>query len=579
MNKKLIFVYEPDGLGNARRKISKLETDEIKTDSFDFMPIEEFIKSNWLNPDFLILEDEAQYQIELIGASLNLEQLSLIVICDSLSTIEGVIEALSQSPKVITLDYKIGANNSPENLPAIYRRIRERFKTSAVIGYTNFGRKKADKEFSAKSADELTELLRNNGEAVIEKSGMTKAALSSILFDRMQVQNLRRELIVSSNENQLLRKTIEAQEDIFAEKIKAYTESVAIRNLDRPIIGFSLAIKKIKYFIEKYAKSDIPVLILGEQGTGKELIARAIHRLSKRCSEDKFITVDCGAIPEGLFESELFGYEAGAHNKADKLKKGYIEGADKGTLFLDEIGNLDYVSQTKLLRALQEKKIRRLGSNKEIEVDFRLISATNKNIPELISKGKFHADLYQRVLSYFPIAPSLRDRSEDIPILIEYFTKKAKATFTLSSDAKEFMIKYHWEGNVRQLELFIENLCVIFDDETVSKKEVSALLNSNQSSMETIQVVNKVEDCTEAAKLLDEINTFLETNPKYKDMRKITNLEEFATDFVGKSRNTLHEKRKKLTPCFNILINQFPDRWNAIRIKEMKVAVKENRKK
>ncbi len=573
MNKKLIFVYEPNGLGNARTKISRKQTDEIKTDSFEYLSLTSFFESDFLTPDFLILEDEAQYQIELIEASLEIDEISSILICDSLSTIQGVIEKLKAAPKIITLDYKIGANNSPENLPTIYKKIRDRFKTSAIVGYTNFGRKKADKEFSAKSADELTHLLRSNGESVIEKSGMTKTALSSILFDRIQVQTLRKKLAIVSSENTLLKKAVEAQEDIFAEKINAYVESVTMRNLERPIVGVSSQVKKIKFFAEKYAKSDIAVLINGEQGTGKELVARAIHRLSKRCTAN-FVAVDCGAINPNLFESELFGHEEGAFTGAMKRHIGKIEQANKGTLFLDEIGNLDITSQSKLLRALQEKVIVRMGSTKEIPVDFRLISATNKNLPQLISEGKFHTDLYQRILSYFPLMPALRERTEDIPNLIEYYIKKDNAHFNLTKDAISYLSHYHWEGNVRQLQKFIENLNVLFDSDSVSEKDVKALLQSTQLSRNSSGNMELYQDCSEAESFLDEINSLLETNEQFAKSGRV-NLKELAASYgEGLSRNSFYEKRVKFTPCIQRLLIDFPENWPTIRSKKLKLTSK-----
>ena len=200
------------------------------------------------------------------------------------------------------------------------------------------------------------------------------------------------------------------------------TDSKSKSSFDE-IIGNSKAIKKVLEQIEMVAPTDAGVLILGETGTGKELIARAIHRLSPRWREP-FVTLNCAAIPTGLLESELFGYERGAFTGALTQKIGRFEMAQHGTLFLDEVGDIPMELQPKLLRALQEKSFERLGGTKTIPIDVRLVAATNRNLAQMMGANLFRSDLYYR-LKVFPVtSPPLRDRSEDIPLLVRHFIKK-----------------------------------------------------------------------------------------------------------------------------------------------------------
>jgi len=237
------------------------------------------------------------------------------------------------------------------------------------------------------------------------------------------------------------------------------------------IIGKSASMQQVFKTIMKVAQSQATVLIRGESGTGKELVARAIHFNSPRANSP-MVEISCSAFPETLLESELFGYEKGAFTGADSRKKGRFEVADTGTIFLDEIGDVSASVQTKLLRALQEKEISRLGSNEPIKVDVRVITATNRDLEQALAGGLFREDLYYR-LNVIPVfLPPLRERREDIPLLIDHFIKRYsklnhKPMSGISAEGLELCLGYEWPGNVRELENAIENAVVLGEGETL----------------------------------------------------------------------------------------------------------------
>ena len=249
------------------------------------------------------------------------------------------------------------------------------------------------------------------------------------------------------------------------------------------IMGQGPKMQAVFHMIQTVAPTNSTVLIGGESGTGKELIARAIHQNSKR-HERPFVKVNCAALAEGLLESELFGHEKGAFTNAIQQKAGRFEIADTGTLFLDEIGDLSLSTQVKLLRVLQEKEFERVGGTRTISVDVRLVSATNRNLPDRIKEGAFREDLYYR-LNVVPIeVPPLRERREDIPLLIAHFLLKYNAEIgkkisEIHSSAMELLTTYPWFGNVRELENVIERAVVLAEGNVITAENLSL---SNQSS-------------------------------------------------------------------------------------------------
>jgi transcriptional regulator with GAF, ATPase, and Fis domain len=245
-------------------------------------------------------------------------------------------------------------------------------------------------------------------------------------------------------------------------------EQVSYERRFEQIIGNSLALEAVLEQVERVAPTDSTVLIEGETGTGKELIAQAIHNLSSRCGRP-FVRLNCAAIPLDLLESELFGHEKGAFTGAIAQKIGRFELADKGTLFLDEVGDIPAPLQPKLLRVLQEQEFERLGSNRTHQVDVRLVAATNRDLAEMVNRGQFRSDLYYR-LNVFPVMlPPLRARSEDIPALVTHFAgifgrRMGRQIEHIPAETMSALNSYQWPGNIRELQNLVERAVILSND-------------------------------------------------------------------------------------------------------------------
>ncbi len=301
------------------------------------------------------------------------------------------------------------------------------------------------------------------------------------------------------------------------------------RNL---IVGNSKALHDVLNLVRKVAKTDVNVLITGENGTGKELIARELHRASTR-QKEVFIGVDMGSISETLFESELFGHTKGSFTDAKEDRAGKFEAANSGTLFLDEIGNLSLQTQAKLLSAIQNRSIVRVGSNKNIPVDIRLVCATNCNLPEMVSNGIFREDLLYRINTIHIEVPPLRDREKDIIVLAEFFLNKfsnkyGKPLLRMNQAAQEKLLTYRWPGNVRELQHTMER-AVILSDGNVLKPEDFLLTPSN----------NNILNDTPAT--LDE----MEKQMVQSALQSHDGNYSAAAEQLGVSRQTLYNKLKK----------------------------------
>ncbi|MEA2039817.1 MAG: sigma-54 dependent transcriptional regulator [Thermodesulfobacteriota bacterium] len=302
------------------------------------------------------------------------------------------------------------------------------------------------------------------------------------------------------------------------------------------VIGKSNAMQEVFELISRVAPTDSTVLITGESGTGKELIAQAIHGNSQRCYMP-LIAVSCGALPDSLLESELFGYEKGAFTGADHMKKGRFEMAHKGTLFLDEIGDVSLKTQVDLLRVLQEKKMRRLGGQDEIEVDVRIIAATNRDIKQAIKENLFREDLYYRLNVISIQIPPLRDRKEDIPLMVDVFIRRCclemnKEEVKITPAALKLLMGYDWPGNVRELENVIERALVIGQTRQITpdnlpfsrKQMVSEKLPDSLKMMEGMHIKRILDkndwNISKAARTLDiDRQTLYNKIDKYKIKR------------------------------------------------------------
>lgn len=324
------------------------------------------------------------------------------------------------------------------------------------------------------------------------------------------------------------------------ENSRLKTEVKVLQENIREIYGIENIVAKSKKMmdilslVKKVSKINSNILITGESGTGKELIARSIHDLSDRKNE-RFLPVNCAAIPENLYESLFFGYEKGAFTGAYSNKKGYFEEANNGTIFLDEITETDPSFQAKLLRVIQERTIKRLGSSDIINVNVRIIAATNKNLKEEVEKGNFREDLYYRLNVINIEIPPLRERKEDIPLLIEYFTKKYSKEFgksikKISSEFYKFCYEYSWPGNVRELENTVERCVALEDSDILSVRYIPD--NMKQYDKQGVKPYKKARDEFEKNYLIELLSL---TDNKISEAAKIAQIDV----------STLHRKIQK----------------------------------
>ncbi|WP_423129680.1 sigma-54-dependent transcriptional regulator [Gaoshiqia sp. Z1-71] len=323
-----------------------------------------------------------------------------------------------------------------------------------------------------------------------------------------------------------------SREEVKHLRLKEKELKKVINQEEKYMIGSSPQLMQVLKIVRKVAKTDTNVLITGENGTGKELIAREIHRLSDR-SNEVLVSVDMGAVSESLFESELFGHVKGAFTDARENRAGKFEVANKGSLFLDEIGNLSFHLQAKLLAALQNREITRIGSNQPVPVDIRLICATNKNLPELVAQGLFREDLLYRINTIQIEVPPLRERGNDILSLADFFLRKYtykynKPTLKINSQAQEKLLRYNWPGNIRELEHSIEK-AVILSENNILKADDFFLRPVSGIKAETDTL--KLEEMEKKL-----ISLALDKNPGNVSA---------AAEQLGITRQTLYNKMKK----------------------------------
>jgi two-component system response regulator PilR (NtrC family) len=366
----------------------------------------------------ILLVDDEESMREFLSIMLHREGYQVDAVGDGAQAVERL---KVQGYDLVISDIKMPRLNGFELLA----HIRERFPETVVLMITAFSTTEEAVEAMKQGAyDYITKPFRNEEIRLIVKNALERRSLRQ--------------------ENLLLKKEIDRRYSFGS------------------LIGKSKKMQEVYELIEKVATSRANVLVAGESGTGKELVAKAIHYNSER-KEKPFVAVNCGAIPENLLESELFGHEKGSFTGAIQQKAGLFEVANGGTLFLDEIGELPASMQVKLLRVLQEREFRRVGGTKNIQVDVRLIAASNKELEEEVARGAFREDLFYRLNVIRILLPPLRERREDIPLLIEHFYRNitGRQGVEIAEGALRSLLDYHWPGNVRELENVVERCLVL----------------------------------------------------------------------------------------------------------------------
>ena len=402
---------------------------------------------------------------------------------------------------LLDMNFSAGINSGNEGLFWL-REIKKRASNVTVIMMTAYG-----------TIDLAVESLKNGASDFILKPWNNNKLLATIKASFL--------LSKSKKEIQYLKKNTTKLKNVINQELK------------NDIVGTSKAITSVIQLVDKVAKTDINVLITGENGTGKELFAKEIHRLSDRKNEI-FISVDMGSLSETLFESELFGHAKGAFTDAKEKRIGKMEAAHKGTLFLDEIGNISLQAQAKLLSALQNRVIYRVGSNNPIAIDIRLVCATNCNLFQMIKDNLFREDLLYRINTIHIEVPPLRERDSDILILADYYLKKIIAKYRkpyldISKSAKNKLLTYHWPGNIRELKHTIERAIILCESDKIMPDE---LLLSNASST----------DASFSTQTLDEMERIMIN----KALQKNEGNYSATANQLGITRQTLYNKIKKL---------------------------------
>ncbi|MBT8195368.1 MAG: sigma-54-dependent Fis family transcriptional regulator [Bacteroidia bacterium] len=359
--------------------------------------------------------------------------------CYVFGSAEECLSQLHLRPDVITIDYYLPDSDGLELLKKV-KAFDESINTIIISGQQNI--------------DVVVESYRNGAQDYIVKDENMVANLHSSFKNLLLNVNLRKE-------------------------VEILQEQIIDRHKYNHIIGNSPQILNVLKLIQKVERSNISVLVTGESGTGKELVSRAIHYNSKR-KKKPFVAVNLSAIPNDLLESELFGHEKGAFTDARSRRIGKFEQADSGSIFLDEICEMETGLQSKLLRVLQEKELSRIGSNKLLKLDFRMISATNQNIKQHIKEGKFREDLFYRIQGFQIELPPLRERGDDIILLsnhfLDLFTKQNNLdNLSLSKKAKEYLMQYSWPGNVRELKSVIERAALLCENEIIDVSDIQIL--------------------------------------------------------------------------------------------------------
>ncbi len=349
---------------------------------------------------------------------------------------EDCISNLHLNPDIVTIDYHLPGMNGV----GLMRKIKD--YNSTIMCVIVSGQESLEVVVDAYKSGAQDYILKNDNLFVNIENSVANLSMSVVL----------------KKENEMLK------------------DQVIDRHKYTNILGNSSAVLRMLRLIQKVEKSNMMVLVTGQSGTGKELVAKALHYNSPR-SRKNFVTVNMSAIPEELIESELFGHEKGAFTDARDRRIGKFEEANEGTIFLDEIGEMPLSLQAKLLRVLQEKEIQRIGSNKTIKLDFRMIAATNRNLSLEVKEGRFREDLFYRIQGFLIHLPPLKDRNDDVILLAKHFLNEFAnankvAPMQLSKEAVAFMLQYDWPGNIRELKAVMERAAILAEDGAIQKDDL-----------------------------------------------------------------------------------------------------------
>ncbi|MCF6150587.1 MAG: sigma 54-interacting transcriptional regulator [Candidatus Kuenenia sp.] len=394
------------------------------------------------------------------------------------------------------------------------------------------------------SPDNITHFFDQSCIPILDNDGSVQGVLS---ISKEVTKSVNKEIQFQKTQKML--KELSRELDIKNTEIQRLQASLKERYSFHNLIGKNYLMQNIYDLIERVSQTDSTILITGETGTGKELVARAIHYNSPR-KDYNLVAVNCAALPETLLESELFGHVKGSFTGAIRDKKGKFELADKGTIFLDEIGELSIPTQVKLLRVLQERQIERVGDERHIKVDIRIIAATNQDLLELIEKGKFRKDLFYRLNIISIRIPSLRERTDDIPLLVNHFIEKFNNRFNksitgISPNALRKLMSYSWPGNIRELEGVIEKAILLEESETIENIELLTD-HSVESNLFLPPSSNAKSDIPPYDNMQAHLDT-LEREYFVKVFQKYNGRIGKIAEFTGLNRRTILNKMKKFS--------------------------------
>lgn len=502
--------------------------------------------STEINYDFknyaIVIDDDVPLIVQVLKYFNGNKYIQNVICFDNRSSYYQYSKFLNETPLIIIMDFKIysEATSIFDDTSELYLKFKEQFINCPVLGYTNY--EDSGNPDTNSDTKKLIDLLNKKGDSVFDKMNInTIESFNNIVRDKIRISLIQKELEKVKKESEIIKQKLISIDKI---ELEAYLNNPIepvlyniINETSYPLIGISNKIKEIRFYISKVSKFNNPIFIAGETGTGKENVARAIHRFQNK-NPDSFQAINCGTLQNDLFESELFGYEPGAHSTALKAKKGLIELANKGTLFLDEIGDISLHHQVKLLRVVEDKVITRLGGTKQIKVDFRIISATNKPIQELIQNSSIREDFAERLGMLnpdIPKLPSLKERKEDIPYLIKHFTKGKNINFT--DGAIEYLTNLEWNTNIRQLKNSLPKFELFNKDGySFNEEDVKSILKIKESEPLVNGDLN-----LEAKAILQQVLEIVQNLAMISDKTKFT-IEEVGNLFTGKSGEKIKAK-------------------------------------